>query len=44
MAPGVLKRSTMERYLYKAGFGVRQMQLYNDAWKSSSKRFCSPSP
>ena len=34
VAPGVLKRSTMERYLYKAGFGVRQMQMYNDARKS----------
>ena len=41
-APGILKRSTMERYLYKAGFGVRQMQMYNDARKSSSKRFCKP--
>ena len=42
VAPGILKRSTMERYLYKAGFGVRQMQMYNDARKSSSKRFCKP--
>lgn len=41
-APGVLKRSTMERYLYKAGFGVRQMQMYNDSRQSSSKRFCKP--
>ena len=40
--PGVLKRSTMERYLYKAGFGVKQMQMYKDARKSSSKRFCKP--
>ena len=40
--PGVLKRSTLERYLYKAGFGVRQMQMYNDARKSSSRRFCKP--
>ena len=42
VTPGVLKRSTMERYLYKAGFGVRQMQMYQDARKSSSKRFCKP--
>ena len=42
VAPGVLKRSTMERHLYKAGFGVRQMQMYNDARESSSKRFCKP--
>lgn len=41
-APGVLKRSTLERHLYKAGFGVRQMKMYNDARKSSSKRFCKP--
>lgn len=42
VAPGLLKRSTMERYLYKAGFGVRQMQMYNDSRQSSSKRFCKP--
>lgn len=42
VAPDVLKRSTMERHLYKAGFGVRQMQMYNDARESSSKRFCKP--
>ena len=41
-APGVLKRSTMQRYIYRAGFGVRQMKMYNDARKSSSKRFCKP--
>ena len=41
-APGVLKRSTMERHLYAAGFGVRQMQMYNDARGSSQKRFCKP--
>ncbi len=42
VAPGVLKRSTLERHLYEAGFGVRQMQMYNDARESSSKRFCKP--
>lgn len=41
-APGVLKRSTLERYLYRAGFGVKQMQMYRDARASSSKRFCKP--
>lgn len=40
--PGTLKRSTLERYLYRAGFGVRQMQMYKDARESSSKRFCKP--
>lgn len=42
VAPGVLKRSTMERHLYKAGFGQKQMQIYKDARSSSSKRFCKP--
>ena len=41
-APGILKRSTLERYLYRAGFGVKQMQTYRDARESSSKRFCKP--
>ena len=41
-APGTLKRSTLEKHLYKAGFCVRQMQMVNDARKSSSKRFCRP--
>lgn len=42
VAPGVLKRSTLERHLYAAGFGRRQMQMYHDARESSSKRFCKP--
>ena len=41
-APGMLKRSTLERYLYRAGFGVKQMQMYRDARESSSKRFSKP--
>lgn len=40
--PGILKRSTLERYLYRAGFGKEQMQMYRDARQSSSKRFCKP--
>ncbi len=40
--PGVLKRSTLERYLCKAGFGSEQMKVYRDARESSSKRFCKP--
>lgn len=39
-APGVLKRSTLERHIYKAGYGQKQMQMYKDARNSSSKRFC----
>ncbi len=41
-APGELKRSTLERYLYQAGYGREQMQMYRDARESSSKRFCKP--
>lgn len=33
--PGILKRSTMQRYLYKSGFGKKQMKKYTDARKSS---------
>lgn len=41
-APGALKRSTLERHIYKAGYGQKQMQMYQDARNSSSKRFCKP--
>ena len=42
VAPGVLKRSTLERHLYRAGFGRRQLQTYREARESSSRRFCKP--
>lgn len=42
VAPGVLKRSTLQRHLYNAGFGSMHMDIYDDARKSSSKRFCKP--
>ena len=42
VAPGVLKRSTLQRYLYNAGFGVEQMKKYNEGRASSSQRFCKP--
>jgi transposase InsO family protein len=41
-APGMLKRSTLERHIFKAGYGRKQMQMYVDARNSSSKRFCKP--
>lgn len=41
-APGVLKTSTMQRYLYKAGFGTKQMKRYAEKRESSSRRFCRP--
>ena len=40
-APGVLKRSTLERHIYKAGYGQKQMQMYQDARNSSSKYYYS---
>ncbi len=40
--PGVLKQSTMQRYLYNAGFGVKQMKRYAEKRESSSRRFCRP--
>lgn len=40
--PGVLKRSTLQRHLFEAGFGKKQMKKYTEARKSSSKRFCKP--
>lgn len=42
VAPGVLKRSTMQRHLFDAGFGAMHLETYKDARKSSSKRFCKP--
>ena len=40
--PGVLKRSTLQRHLYEAGFGRKHLEMYKDARESSSKRFCKP--
>ena len=40
--PGKLNRSTLQRYLYRAGFGKKQMKKYTEAQNSSSKRFCKP--
>lgn len=40
--PGVLKRSTLQRHLYRAGFGKKQMKRYAEARKSSSRRYCKP--
>ena len=39
---GVLKRSTLERHLYRSGYGREHMQMYRQARESSSKRFCKP--
>ncbi len=40
--PGVLKRATLQRHLYLAGYGSEQMRMYEEARETSSKRFCKP--
>lgn len=40
--PGVLKQSTMQRHLYHAGFGIRQMKKYTEGRVTSARRFCRP--
>lgn len=41
-APGVLKQSTMQRHLYEAGLGKKQMKRYAEKRETSSRRFCRP--
>ncbi len=41
-APGVLKRSTIQRHLYDAGLGKKQMKRYAQKREASSRRFCRP--
>ncbi len=40
-APGVLKQSTMQKHLYDAGLGKKQMKRYAEKRETSSRRFCS---
>ena len=40
--PGVVKASTLQRYLYNAGLGVKQMKRHAEKRESSSRRFCRP--
>ena len=40
--PGVLKQSTMQRHLYDAGLGKKQMKRYAEKRGASSRRFCRP--
>lgn len=40
--PGVLKQSTMQRHLYDAGLGRKQMKRYAEKRRTSSRRFCRP--
>lgn len=39
---GKLSRPTLQRYLYAAGFGKKQMKKYAEARNSSARRFCKP--
>ena len=38
--PGVIKASTLQRYLYNAGLGVKQMKRYTEKRDTTSRRFC----
>ena len=38
--PGAIKASTLQRYLYNAGLGVKQMKRYTEARENTSRRFC----
>lgn len=38
--PGVIKASTLQRYLYNAGLGVKQMKRYTEKRETTSRRFC----
>ena len=40
--PGVLKASTLQRHLYNAGLGKKQMRKYAESRDTSSRRFCRP--
>lgn len=40
--PGAIRPSTLQRYLYNAGLGVKQMKRYTEKRTTSSRRFCRP--
>ena len=40
--PGILKASTLQRYLYKAGLGKKQIRKFTESRETSSRRFCRP--
>lgn len=40
--PGVIKASTLQRYLYNAGLGKKQMKRYTEKRETTSRRFCRP--
>ena len=40
--PGVIRPSTLQRYLYTAGLGVKQMKRQAESRMTSTRRFCRP--
>ena len=40
--PGVIRPSTLQRYLYNAGLGAKWMKRYAESRKTSTRRFCRP--
>lgn len=41
--PGILKRSTLQRYLFNAGLGEKQLKMYKqDEQSTMTRRFCKP--
>lgn len=38
--PGAIKASTLQRHLFDAGFGMKQMKRYMEKRETSSRRFC----
>ncbi|NDL66400.1 DDE-type integrase/transposase/recombinase [Anaerotalea alkaliphila] len=40
--PGILTRPTLQRYLYNAGFGKKQMRRYVEAKNNGAGRFAKP--
>ena len=39
-APGIIKQSTLQRYLYDAGMGKKALKRYTEDRQASSKKFC----
>lgn len=38
--PGRIRPSTLQRYLYQAGLGIKQMKRYTEKRETSARRFC----
>ena len=40
--PGIIKQSTLQKYLFRAGLGMKQMRRFAEHKETSSRRFCRP--